>query len=107
MKLTDEQVKKKIDELTKAKAKETNKIKRRNIQKLLYHYYHYNERLARQYNKLREKQKQKAMRERTERDIDFSLEPGQFLSKLELDMWDCKRTDHIPLDADSFARYKG
>lgn len=106
MKLTDEQVKKKIDELTKAKEKETNKSKRRNIQKLLYHYYHYNERLASRY-KLREEQKQKAMRERTERDIDFSFEPAQLLSKLELDMWDCKRTDHIPLDADSLARYKG
>ena len=61
--------------------------------------------IGEKYNKLREEQKLKAMRKRTEKDID--LEPAQLLSKLELDMWDCKRTDHIPLDADSLVRYKG
>lgn len=110
--LSEKEVAKKIDELTKKLQNTTEPKERRKLQHAIFHYKHYNERL----NDAKNKKMAKRLKNVTIDDLsslndDVTIQKREdghkprIYSRLEMELWECKSTDHIKLNTDDFKKY--
>lgn len=98
--LTEEEVKSKLDELiNKLDNVPIGTKERNNLRKQIYNYRHYQKRLA----KSNERKKIK----RNENKLSGFEESTMFLSSLQYELWDSKKTADIKLNPDFAKKYWG